>query len=44
MNWNKFAGPAIFAGFAILIWQGVSLLANIMYDDGDTINQSLIWL
>ncbi|MEC8541447.1 MAG: hypothetical protein VXY53_06380 [Candidatus Thermoplasmatota archaeon] len=41
MNWNKFAGPAILAGFAILIWQGVSLLANIMYDDGDTVNPVL---
>ena len=41
MNRNKFAGPAILAGFAILIWQGVSLLANIMYDDGDTINPIL---
>ena len=41
MNWNKFAGPAILAGLAILIWQGVSLLANIMYDDGDTINPIL---
>ena len=41
MNWNKFAGPAILAGFAILIWQGVSLLANIIYDDGDTINPIL---
>ena len=41
MNRNKFAGPAILAGFAILIWQGVSLLANIMYDDGDTVNPVL---
>ena len=41
MNWNKFAGPAILAGLAILIWQGVSLLANIMYDDGDTVNPVL---
>ena len=41
MKWNKFAGPAILAGLAILIWQGVSLLANMMYDDGDTINPIL---
>ena len=38
MNWKKFSGPAILAGIAILIWQAVNLLANIMYDDGDTIN------
>lgn len=38
MNWNKFAGPAILAGLAILIWQGVNLLANLLYDVGDTVN------
>ena len=38
MNWNKFAGPAILAGIAIIIWQAVNLLVNTMYDDGDTIN------
>ena len=38
MNRNKFARPAILAGLAILIWQGVNLLANIMYDEGDTVN------
>ncbi len=38
MNWNKFAGPAILAGFAIIIWQAVRLLGNIMYDDGDTVD------
>ena len=41
MNWNKFGGPAILAGTAILIWQGVNLLANILYDDGDTVNPIL---
>lgn len=41
MNWNKFAGPAILAGTAILIWQGVNLLVNTLYDDGDTINPIL---
>ena len=38
MNRKKFAGPAILAGIAILIWLAVNILANIMYDDGDTIN------
>ena len=38
MNWKKFSGPAILAGIGILISQAVSLLGNIMYDDGDTIN------
>lgn len=37
MNRKKFAGPAILAGIAILIWQAVSLLGNVMYDDGDTL-------
>ena len=38
MSRNKFAGPAILAGIAILIWQAVSLLGNVMYDDGDTLD------
>jgi len=38
MNWKKFSGPAILAGTAILIWQAVNVLGNIMYDDGDTID------
>ena len=38
MNRKKFAGPAILAGIAILIWQAVSILGNIMYDTGDTID------
>ena len=38
MNRKKFAGPAILAGIAILIWQAVNILVNTMYDDGDTIN------
>ena len=38
MNRKKFAGPAILAGIAILIWQAVSLLSNVMYDDGDTLD------
>ena len=38
MNGKKFAGPAILAGIAIVIWQAVNILANIMYDTGDTVN------
>ena len=38
MNWKKFNGPAILAGIAILIWQAVSFLGNVMYDDGDTLD------
>ena len=38
MNSKKFAGPAILAGIAIVIWQAVNILANIMYDTGDTVN------
>ena len=38
MNRKKFAGPAILADIAILIWQAVSILGNIMYDTGDTID------
>ena len=38
MDWKKFAGPAILAGIAILIWQAVNLLGNMMYDDGDTVD------
>ena len=38
MNRKKFAGPAILAGIAIVIWQAVNILGNIMYDTGDTID------
>ena len=38
MNRKKFAGPAILAGIAILIWQAISLLGKVMYDDGDTLD------
>ena len=38
MNWKKFAGPAILAGIAILILLAVSVLGNMMYDDGDTVD------
>ena len=37
MNRKKFAGPAILAGIAILIWLAINLLGDIMYDDGDTL-------
>ena len=38
MDRKKFAGPAILAGIAIVIWQAVNILGNIMYDTGDTID------
>ena len=38
MDWKKFAGPAILAGIAILIWQAVNVLGNVMYDEGDTVD------
>ena len=38
MNWKKFSGPAILAGIAILILLAVSVLGNMMYDDGDTVD------
>ena len=41
MNRNKFAGPAILAGLAILILLVVRFLGNIMYDDGDTIDSGV---
>ena len=41
MNRNKFAGPAILAGLAILILLVVRVLGNIMYDDGDTIDSGV---
>ena len=37
MSRNKFTGPAILAGIAILIWLTVKILVNMMYDDGDTL-------
>ena len=41
MNRNKFAGPAILAGLAILILLLVRVLGNVMYDDGDTIDSGV---
>jgi hypothetical protein len=38
MDRKKFAGPAILAGIAIVIWQAVNILGNIMYDTGDTVD------
>ena len=38
MNWKKFAGPAILAGLAILIWSGVNVLLNMKYEEGDTVD------
>ena len=38
MNWKKFAGPVILAGIAILIYVAVNVLANMKYDEGDTVN------
>jgi hypothetical protein len=38
MNWKKFAGPAILAGLAILIWLGQNILLNMIYEEGDTVN------
>jgi len=38
MDSKKFAGPAILAGIAIVIWQAVNILGNTMYDTGDTVD------
>ena len=38
MYWKKFAGPAILAGLAILIWSGVNVLLNMTYEEGDTVD------
>ena len=38
MDWKKFAGPAILAGLAILIWSGVNLLLDMKYEEGDTVD------
>ena len=37
MNWNKFAGPAILAGLAILLLVGMNAVGDAKYDEGDTI-------
>ena len=42
MDWKKFAGPAILAGIAILIWQAVNVLGNVMYDEGDTVDDEFV--
>jgi len=38
MNWKKFAGPAILAGLAILIWSGVNVLLSMKYEEGETVD------
>ncbi len=37
MNWNKFAGPAILAGLAILLLVGMNAVGDAKYDEGDTV-------
>ena len=41
MDWKKFAGPAILAGVAILIWSGVNVLLNMKYEEGDTVDSGV---
>ena len=41
MNLKKFAGPAILAGSAILIVQGVNALLSMKYEDGDTLDHGV---
>jgi len=38
MGWKKFAGPAILAGLAILIYVGVNVLGSMKYEEGDTVD------
>ena len=38
MDWKKFAGPAILAGVAILIWSGINVLLSMKYEEGDTVD------
>ena len=37
MDWKKFAGPAILAGLAILLYVGVNAVGDAKYDEGDTV-------
>ena len=41
MNLKKFAGPAILAGSAILILQGVNALLSMIYEEGDTLDDGV---
>lgn len=42
MNWKKFAGPAILAGIAILIYLAINVLGSMMYDEGDTLDPGFV--
>ena len=42
MNWKKFAGPAILAGLAILIYQAVNVSGHMLYDEGDTVDDEFV--
>ena len=42
MDWKKFAGPAILAGLAILIYVAVRVSANMIYDKGDTVHPAFV--
>ena len=38
MDWKKFAGPAILAGLAILIYVAVKVLVSMKYEEGGTVD------
>ncbi len=42
MDWKKFAGPAILAGLAILIYVAVNVLASMIYEEGDTVDDEFV--
>ena len=42
MDWKKFAGPAILAGLAILIYQAVNVSGHMLYDEGDTVDDEFV--
>ena len=42
MDWKKFAGPAILAGLAILIYQAVNVSGHMLYDEGDTVDDEFL--
>ena len=41
MDWKKFAGPAILAGLAILIYLAVNVLTSMKYEEGDTVDSGV---
>ena len=41
MDWKKFAGPAILAGVAILIWSAPGVLLSMIYEEGDTVDSGV---